>query len=282
MSGGFNKTKFNILQLGTASQHLQDIVKDTRRFLLSQKGIIEIAPLQVYVSALIFSPTDSLTRRLFSQEELSWIELKLRVEANWNACLQTLEGHNDSVASVVFSNDGQRLASGSHDKTVKIWDATSGACLQTLEGHNWEVRSVVFSNDGQRLASASDDRTVKIWDATSGACLQTLLVGRTIFHYSFDRINDSRLYTDIGVLNLDMLTSEAMPLVNQALWRHSHCYGFGVGVDGVWIMKGGQRVLWLPPEYRPVVSAVAGSRVGLGCRSGRVLTMGFSYTGRHE
>ncbi|KAL2887360.1 Vegetative incompatibility protein HET-E-1 [Ceratocystis lukuohia] len=156
------------------SKHLQDVVKDARRFLLSHIRGIEIAPLQVYDSALIFSPTNSLIRQMFKHEEPNWIKVKPRVETDWNACLQTLEGHDNTVTSVVFSTDGQRLASGSWDKTVKIWDATSGACLQTLEGHDNVVTSVIFSTDGQRLASGSRDNTVKIWDATSGTCLQTL------------------------------------------------------------------------------------------------------------
>ncbi|KAL2885880.1 Vegetative incompatibility protein HET-E-1 [Ceratocystis lukuohia] len=156
------------------TQELQDIVKDAHRFLLFHVGVIETAPLQTYVSALIFSPTDSLIRRIFSQEEPSWIEVKPRVEANWNACVQTLDGHNDPVTSVMLSNDGQRLASGSEDHTVKIWDAVSGTCLYTLEGHNCEVTSVVFSNDGQRLASGSSGKTARIWDVTSGSFLHTL------------------------------------------------------------------------------------------------------------
>ncbi|PHH51181.1 Vegetative incompatibility protein HET-E-1 [Ceratocystis fimbriata CBS 114723] len=156
------------------TQELQDIVKDAHRFLLFHVGVIETAPLQTYVSALIFSPTDSLIRRIFSREEPSWIEVKPRVEANWNACVQTLDGHNKPVTSVMLSNDGQRLASGSEDHTVKIWDAVSGMCLHTLESHDDRVTSIVFSNDGQRLASGSDDKTVKIWDATSGACQYTL------------------------------------------------------------------------------------------------------------
>ncbi|KAL2884580.1 Vegetative incompatibility protein HET-E-1 [Ceratocystis lukuohia] len=157
-----------------ASKHLQEIVKDAYRFLLLNARVIEIAPLQVYSSALIFSPSNSLIKQIFSHEELDWMKVKPRVEENWDACLQTLEGHHRKVTSVVFSNDGQRLASGSADNTVKIWDATSGACVQTLEGHDHQVVSVVFSNDGQRLASGSADNTVKIWDATSGACVQTL------------------------------------------------------------------------------------------------------------
>jgi WD40 repeat protein len=122
----------------------------------------------------VFAPAGSLIKAFFKEEEPDWIRTKSAVEADWNACLQTLEGHNHSVRSVVFSPDGQRLASGSDDETVKIWDAMSGHYLQTLEGHNDSVRSVAFSPDGQRLASGSDDKTVKIWDATSGHCLQTL------------------------------------------------------------------------------------------------------------
>ncbi|PHH54974.1 Vegetative incompatibility protein HET-E-1 [Ceratocystis fimbriata CBS 114723] len=157
-----------------APQNLRDLVNDAHRFFLLHAGVIEIAPLQVYSSALIFSPTDSLIRRMFCHEEPEWIELIPKVEANWDACPRSTEGHHSHVISLVFSNDGQRLASGSYDKTVKIWDTTSGACLQTLEGHHREVTSAVFSNDGQRLASVSYDKTVKIWDTTSGACLRTL------------------------------------------------------------------------------------------------------------
>src|SRR6266480_198946 len=132
-----------------------DLVRDSRRFILSHKGVIEIAPLQVYTSALVFSPTRSVVRKYFQAEEPDWITTKPAMEADWNACLQTLEGHSSGVNAVVFSSDGQRLASASYDRTIKIWDAASGACLQ-MEGHSDSVNSVVFSSDGQRLASASD------------------------------------------------------------------------------------------------------------------------------
>ena len=66
------------------------------------------------------------------------------------------------------------VASGSYDKTVRLWDAVTGAPLQTLEGHSSHVSSVAFSPDGKVVASGSDDKTVRLWDAVMGAPLQTL------------------------------------------------------------------------------------------------------------
>ncbi|AUB39758.1 putative ATPase, archaeal AAA+ ATPase superfamily [Nostoc flagelliforme CCNUN1] len=73
-----------------------------------------------------------------------------------------LEGHADIVWGVAFSPDGQLLASGSRDQTVKIW-RPDGTLLQTLKGHTDAVTCVSFSPDGQTLASASLDKTVQIW-----------------------------------------------------------------------------------------------------------------------
>ncbi|WPJ64265.1 hypothetical protein SMAC4_13771 [Sordaria macrospora] len=159
---------------GDGQSQLSKLVWDAYRFALSNKSIIEQAPLQAYISALVFAPSGSLIKRNFKGEEPEWIQTKPAVELDWNACLQTLEGHSNGVNSVAFSPDGQRLASGSYDHTIKIWDPASGSCLQTLEGHSRSVNSVAFSPDGQRLASGSYDHTIKIWDPASGSCLQTL------------------------------------------------------------------------------------------------------------
>ncbi len=83
-------------------------------------------------------------------------------------------GHTDKVESVAYSPDGKRLATGSDDKTAKIWDAGTGKLLMTLLGHTDKVESVAFSPDGKRLATGSDDKTAKIWDARTGKELMTL------------------------------------------------------------------------------------------------------------
>ena len=86
----------------------------------------------------------------------------------------TLRGHSSMVRSVVFSPDGKSLASGSYDKTIKLWDTAGGTELFTLKGHSHFVYSVAFSPDGKHLASGSEDKTIKLWDTVTGRKLLTL------------------------------------------------------------------------------------------------------------
>ena len=80
--------------------------------------------------------------------------------------------HRDRVLGIVFSPDGETIASASFDKTVKLWNR-EGKLLQTLKGHQEGVYSVAFSPDGETIASTSADRTIKLWNR-EGKLLQTL------------------------------------------------------------------------------------------------------------
>jgi eukaryotic-like serine/threonine-protein kinase len=82
--------------------------------------------------------------------------------------LKTLRGHLTAVNSVAFSPDGQRIVTGSHDQTAKVWEATSGRGLFTLKGHRAPIWSVAFSPDGQRIVTGSQDVTARIWEVAGG------------------------------------------------------------------------------------------------------------------
>ncbi len=79
-----------------------------------------------------------------------------------------------SINSVAFSRHGSRLASGSDDATVRLWDASTGELLQTLAGHQFVVTGVAWSYDDSRIASSSRDGMVRIWDAAAGLMLHSL------------------------------------------------------------------------------------------------------------
>ena len=78
------------------------------------------------------------------------------------------------MTTVAYSRDGKILASGSEDKTVKVWAVETGQNLATLQGHGESINSVAISPDGTKLASGSDDRTIRLWELPTGRALHTL------------------------------------------------------------------------------------------------------------
>ena len=90
---------------------------------------------------------------------------------------RVLKGHTNVIHSLAFAvPPGGRLllASGSGDKTARIWDVATGECRRVLEGHTDSVYGVAFAPDASRLATASFDKTARIWSVADGKCLHTL------------------------------------------------------------------------------------------------------------
>lgn len=97
-----------------------------------------------------------------------------RLHAEDPQARHTLRGHDGVVYAVAISPDGTTLASGSEDKTVKVWDLATGKNTATLMGHTEPVQAVAFSPDGKTLASGSVDKTVRLWEVSTGKELARL------------------------------------------------------------------------------------------------------------
>jgi WD40 repeat protein len=187
---------------------LLKLVDDCERFVLGFFDVIEESAMHIYHSALPWSPTSSLTRKLY-QRHMSRVKLVNGIDASWDACIRTIPirdgsngiafSHNSAslavvsfkrvtvfetatgvatfevhqptyVCSVAFSPDHNVIVCGLMDGSVCLWDVQTSSLVQSFEGHTSTVDSVSFSPSGTAIASASQDHTVRVWDILSGRC----------------------------------------------------------------------------------------------------------------
>jgi WD40 repeat protein len=71
------------------------------------------------------------------------------------------------VDAIAINSARKLLASASADKTIRLWDPSSGHCAQTLVDHKMGVQGLAFSHDGKLLASSSADKTIRLWGPAS-------------------------------------------------------------------------------------------------------------------
>ncbi|KAI3539245.1 hypothetical protein CABS03_12327 [Colletotrichum abscissum] len=161
-------------------ESIANLVHDANRFLLYHREMIAEFPLQIYESALLFSPEESVVRKHFFKDHApKWISIMPGLDLTWDTRLQSLTGHEFKAYTVVYSPNGQWILSGSEDGTVKLWQAESGHCEYTYGGFGEElyvlygrpkklrkagVRSVAFSGDSQTCTAASSNGVIKVWD----------------------------------------------------------------------------------------------------------------------
>lgn len=162
-----------------------------------------------------------------------------------------LKGHTDSVFAVAFSPDGTILASGSFDKTIKLWDVATGKEIRTLTGHTKEVVSIAFSPDGKRLASAASQYfgnpeptpgEVKTWDTATGLDLR-VFEGHwwptygVAFSPDGSRVLAAGGVGDGGLVSIwDSKTGREIPSSSNA---RAPLYALAVSPDGKWFAVGG-------------------------------------------
>ncbi|KAK6509346.1 hypothetical protein TWF481_004098 [Arthrobotrys musiformis] len=184
---------------------------DAKRFILQNRWIVDQAPLQLYSSALIFSPQKSIIRKVFQGHIPRWIRRLPKTPESWGAELQKLEGSDYFSNVLAFLPDGRLVSrregklcvwnteTGEQTKSFEgkfrydaaiavspdgfiarempggeiiLFELETGEQIGRFEGHRGKVRGIAFDHGRRLLASASDDGTVKVWDAVTGSMLK--------------------------------------------------------------------------------------------------------------
>ncbi|KZP06583.1 WD40 repeat-like protein [Athelia psychrophila] len=154
--------------------------KDGIKFVSAFSSVIADSAPHVYISTLPFAPSTSVISQCHSSTIKHTLRVTNSTRTDWPPCEQVIEGHTERVFSVAFSSDGERVASASYDKTIRIWDARTGKLVAgPFEGHKGSVLSVAFSPDSERVASGSSDKTIRIWDARTGKLIAGPFEGHT-------------------------------------------------------------------------------------------------------
>src|SRR6266702_4243247 len=103
----------------------------------------------VYLSALPFAPTCSLVSTHYSSSFPRILHVERGQLSHWPSSEMVIPNVGDRVYSIALSPDGQRIVSGSHDRTIRVWSATTGETVAgPFAGHTHSVWSVAFSPDG--------------------------------------------------------------------------------------------------------------------------------------
>ncbi|THX23129.1 WD40 repeat-like protein [Aureobasidium pullulans] len=151
-----------LLAKGAESTQIRAFVHDAKRFVLRNQYIIDKSPLQTYYSALMFSPTRSIIRQKFWRGA-EWLKVSPVVEDNWDACLQTLEGHSNGIEAICFSPDGKLLASASEGE-IRLWKARTGVTHSVIQDDLNIATAITFSPDNRLIVSARLDGDITLRD----------------------------------------------------------------------------------------------------------------------
>ncbi|CAE6431194.1 unnamed protein product [Rhizoctonia solani] len=139
--------------------------KDAHRFILSYYDPIAASAPHLYISALAFAPSKSLTALRMRPYFPNTVTVAKIPGSVWHPCIKSII-HPQPVQSLSISPDGLRVVVGYADGSLGIWDLQTGARFsESLVGHRDPVTCVVYSTNSDLIASGSYDTTIRVWDA---------------------------------------------------------------------------------------------------------------------
>jgi WD40 repeat protein len=154
---------------------LKAITEDAIRFSQSNVEIIQIAPLQIYSSALMFAPECSIIRQEFVKNVCQDIPLVFNRPNTWRTCVHTLIGHTGEITSLAFLPTSHLWSYSEWDGTIRIWGIETGNCQQILLIKKFCER-LIISPDSKKVAAS--DTNVDIWNTDTGEKMHTLHTNR--------------------------------------------------------------------------------------------------------
>src|SRR6202035_1572033 len=124
---------------------LLEMTSDGIQFIREFSAVISTAATHTYISALPLALPDALLYKNYITESVAERHWVTTTDGEWS-CARILRGHGGAVQSVAFSPDGSKIASGSEDGTVRIWNAHTGHAIgESIRGHARDVSSVAWS-----------------------------------------------------------------------------------------------------------------------------------------
>ncbi|KIM21760.1 hypothetical protein M408DRAFT_80079, partial [Serendipita vermifera MAFF 305830] len=226
------------LQVANQDDHM---ARDMKKFLAAFGSVISQSVPHIYVSALPLMPRSSVVREQYIGRYLGTIGILAGGQSDWPAIQSVLLGHTDVVKCVAFSPDGRRVASGSQDKTIRVWDGETGEVVAgPFSGHTFWVNSVAFSPDGRHIASGSHDTTIRVWDAETGEVVAGPFNGHTdpvqsvAFSSNGRRVVSGSMDMSIRIWDRDTGEMVAGPFIGHSDWVNSTEFSY----DGRHIVSG--------------------------------------------
>ncbi|CCA71148.1 hypothetical protein PIIN_05083 [Serendipita indica DSM 11827] len=141
---------------------------EIRRFIIAFLVPIRDRAPHIYISALPFSPIDSVLFREGLDIYVNTLRVDQGLEAMYPGFPAALRGHDEAVHAAVFSPDSSQIVSCSADQSIQLWDADTGQPLgEPICEHEDAVVAVAFSPEGSRIVSGSEDWTIRLWDTGS-------------------------------------------------------------------------------------------------------------------